>query len=337
MGVRTVGIAGTAKNTGKTTTLSALMACIRQDASIALGLTSIGYDGENLDNVTGLPKPRIDVYPGMLAAVSERCLPFSRAKLELLERTDVMTALGRVLIGRVIRPGKLVVAGPGKGAELRVILDKLASYGASLIIADGALGRIAPFTEVDGIVLATGASRYADIDRLAAENRRMLALFTMEQAAPAGRVLAVGSILGEAAYREMAAQAAQCDTIQITGVLGGAFLADMARNAAAYRGKRILFQDPFKLLLSGGISETHEHVHRLADAGAAVGVVRPARMFAVTVNPYYPRYRITSRDYEPAYVDKHALLAAIAASTTVPCCNVVEQGAGSILSRILAD
>jgi hypothetical protein len=56
-----VGIAGTAKNTGKTTTLSAIMGEARKEPALVLGLTSIGYDGEGFDNVTGLPKPRIDV------------------------------------------------------------------------------------------------------------------------------------------------------------------------------------------------------------------------------------------------------------------------------------
>ena len=244
MALRSVGIAGTAKNTGKTTTLSMLMGRIRPDASLTLGLTSIGYDGEYLDNVTGLPKPRIDVYPGMIAAVSERCLPFSRAKLEVLERTDVMTALGRIVIGRVVREGKLVVAGPGKGTELRGIMDKMARFGANLIIVDGALNRIAPFTEVDGLILATGASRTADIPRLAAETHRMLALFGLSETEAAGNTLSVGSLLGEPAYRAMAEQARRADTIDISGVIGGAFLADMAAHAEEYCGKHIRFADP---------------------------------------------------------------------------------------------
>ena len=62
-----LGIAGTAKNTGKTTTTNAILACLRK-RGIAVFLTSIGYDGENLDNVTGLPKPKIPVEPGDIIA-----------------------------------------------------------------------------------------------------------------------------------------------------------------------------------------------------------------------------------------------------------------------------
>jgi len=55
-----VGIAGTAKNTGKTTTTSAILDEL-YNMEIPIGLTSIGYDGEEIDNITRLPKPRLFV------------------------------------------------------------------------------------------------------------------------------------------------------------------------------------------------------------------------------------------------------------------------------------
>jgi hypothetical protein len=46
--LKTVGFAGTAKNTGKTTTTLAVLEQVRT-ARIHTALTSIGYDGENQD------------------------------------------------------------------------------------------------------------------------------------------------------------------------------------------------------------------------------------------------------------------------------------------------
>ena len=76
-----IGIAGTAKNTGKTTTTSFIMAEVKKNEKLNLGLTSIGYDGEDIDNVTGLPKPKIEVWPGVLVAVAEKCLKVSTAEV----------------------------------------------------------------------------------------------------------------------------------------------------------------------------------------------------------------------------------------------------------------
>ena len=71
-----IGIAGTAKNTGKTTALGAL---IREATSrrLRVAVTGIGYDGEERDTITGLPKPRLDLPPGTIATTSEACLQVS--------------------------------------------------------------------------------------------------------------------------------------------------------------------------------------------------------------------------------------------------------------------
>ena len=49
---KAIGILGTAKNTGKTTTFNFLLEWSNLK-SIRVGLTSIGYDGEDIDNITG--------------------------------------------------------------------------------------------------------------------------------------------------------------------------------------------------------------------------------------------------------------------------------------------
>ncbi|MGE5542148.1 MAG: hypothetical protein ACM3WT_03850, partial [Bacillota bacterium] len=80
-----VGVAGTAKNTGKTTTLmGAMREC--QERGRLVRLTSIGYDGEDVDNVTGLPKPRIYCDRGTMFATASECLKAGSAGVRLLGR-----------------------------------------------------------------------------------------------------------------------------------------------------------------------------------------------------------------------------------------------------------
>ena len=81
-----IGIVGTAKNTGKTTTLAALIreAGRRRER---IGVTGIGYDGEEIDTVTGLPKPRLLLQPGTIVATSERCLRTTSAEYTVIKRT----------------------------------------------------------------------------------------------------------------------------------------------------------------------------------------------------------------------------------------------------------
>ena len=72
--MRVIGIAGTAKNTGKTTTLVASIKFFAENQKMFI--TGIGYDGEDFDNLTGLPKPRVFVPEGRL--LQAPCLSWSR-------------------------------------------------------------------------------------------------------------------------------------------------------------------------------------------------------------------------------------------------------------------
>ncbi|NTU75981.1 MAG: hypothetical protein HGA86_07660, partial [Anaerolineaceae bacterium] len=91
--MRIIGFAGTAKNTGKTTAALTLLELART-AGLTPALTSIGFDGESLDHVTGLPKPRYLLHPGDLLATAETCLAHSSARFEVLQETDIHTILG---------------------------------------------------------------------------------------------------------------------------------------------------------------------------------------------------------------------------------------------------
>lgn len=322
----TLGIAGTAKNTGKTTTLSAVMTELRRTRpKLRLAITSIGYDGEYLDNVTGLPKPRIELYAGDLAAVAEQCLRYSRARLEILQKTDIMTPMGPILIGRVTTPGKLVVGGPNKRVELRRILGLLDHFGANLTIVDGALGRIVPMSEVDELILATGASRTTDIERLAVETAHITSILSLPQLPIPDGCVQMGPILCAGDYDNLRDVWQTRDALAIRGLIGEPYLKQLADSDSACSGKTLLFENPMSLLLSGEYAHVCSSIDRLRSSGVTLGVTRAVHLVAVTVNPYYPRYRVSNRYYEPAYVDKDALLAAISKSVDAPVYNIKEQ------------
>lgn len=328
-----IGIAGTAKNTGKTTTLSAISDTLSEDPSLRIALTSIGYDGEGFDNVTGLPKPRITVREGMYAAVAQRCLVYSRAKAEVLEDTGIKTPMGNILISRVTKPGKLIIAGPNKRKDLRKVLERLKAHGAQLTIVDGALGRILPFVEMDGIILATGASRFADIGSLCDDTRAMLRILKTPVLSPLGDTMETDSLLTDAAYAAFLKQAMDYRTISFSGVVIHKFLKAMA-DEPGLAGKRLLVTDPLKLLIAGAPKETCEALDSLNRSRIEVGAGNSLRILGLTINPYYPRYRINRQDYEPAYVDKEALYNALSACSDVPCYDIVWHGAGELVGGV---
>ena len=332
-----IGIAGTAKNTGKTTTMSIIMNEIKKNPEILLGLTSIGYDGEKFDNVTGLPKPRIEVWPGNIVAIAESCMKVCSAELEEIQRTDIATPLGKVIISRVAKAGKVLLAGPNNSRDLRIVLELLRGL-ANLTIVDGALNRIAPMVEVDGLILVTGAARFTEIPRLAEDTRCIVDILSTPVLAEQGKTEALGSILGQSGFDELLQKCAAADSINIQGVAGLQYLKELAAlRGGELKGKRFIFNDPIKLLLAGEALQVHKVLYELSNnSGAGIGVAKACKLLAMTVNPYYPKYRYNRADYEEAYVDSAGLLACISASAGIPCYDVFRQG-GKELYKIIID
>ncbi|KJS21058.1 MAG: hypothetical protein VR72_12110 [Clostridiaceae bacterium BRH_c20a] len=330
-----IGIAGTAKNTGKTTTTSSIMSEVKDNKKLSLGLTSIGYDGEDIDNVTGLPKPRIEVWPGVLVAVAEKCLKVSTAEVEVLEVTKFATPLGKVILGKVTKGGRLVVAGPNKSSELRQVLNKLRHHNLNLIIVDGALNRIAPMVEVDGLILTTGAARKSKISELAFETHCLVEVFNYPVLNIEHDTFRFNSILSSDAVDELLRQLETAGTVYINGVIGEKSLMYLLEKAEKLSGKKLIFPDPIKLMVIGDINKIHNIFAQLKHKGIEIGVRKPIKIIALTINPYYPKYRFNSDDYEVSYVDKEKLYEAIAGKVSVNVYNVVEEGGKMLFNDIL--
>ncbi|MDX9691489.1 MAG: hypothetical protein RBT45_03475, partial [Acholeplasmataceae bacterium] len=135
---KTIGIIGLAKNTGKTTTLNYLINLYKDRV---IGLTSIGLDGEELDQINFLPKPKIYVRKGMIVATAEACLEDANITYRLIRKVDLFTALGPIRLIEVTSDGHLVVAGPTTNNELHQLLELMKPYDDKLFI-DGAFNRM---------------------------------------------------------------------------------------------------------------------------------------------------------------------------------------------------
>ncbi|MFZ5650523.1 MAG: hypothetical protein ACOY4I_06685 [Bacillota bacterium] len=346
----TLGIAGTAKNTGKTTTTRALLEHF-QTMGVPLGLTSIGYDGESTDNVTGLPKPRVYLEAGALVAVAEGCIGAGTARVKVIDRTDIATPMGKIVCGRVVQEGLLVLAGPNQSRHLRVVRDWMIRQGAALVMVDGALNRVAPMVETDGLILCTGASYTTDLERLALETRSLEALCSLPEVCeiPAGvtdkgksviwgrsgRLLAElpPSLLDAESINPLSGLMEEATGFYCPGLVASRCL-ELLWEIAFYPGMIFVFEDPVKLLLSGSVINARGFVENAARRGGRVGYRRPLPLVAVTLNPFYPCYRYETGDYCPAYVDGDLLLSRVRAGMNIPVFDIVREGPEGLAGTI---
>lgn len=353
-----LGIAGTAKNTGKTTTTAAILNELRS-RGINIYLTSIGYDGENLDNITGLPKPKLQVLPGDIVATARKCADTSTAKLKIIDETAIRTPLGKVLIAKVLSPGLVVTAGPNKSTEVKELRQYFSQMGPGVTIFDGALSRIAPMAETDGIILATGAARTTNIPALSLETEMMwrvanlpLATRAMELAKRnTDRVTLFDSDLQELSSRKFPSLFSESDVRQmfhsfdddegylhIPGIITERALSAIYTIFAENEKRLFLtFADPIKLLTAGNLVTFYALLDKLYEVGVFVGVLRRVPLFAVTVNPFYPEYRFETRTYAPAYIDFVSLEVAIKRRIAVPVYNVARQGAKRLVDIVMTN
>lgn len=277
-----LGVLGTAKNTGKTTTLNALLKCL---SGKSIAITSIGFDGEDLDHITGLPKPKVLIEEGSFAVTSEEAAKHSTARLHLLRRFDIKTALGSICLYRVRQAGTVILIGPHSSEDLLTVKQTLEKDMVEVFLIDGAINRIVPFQHSDFVVLAVGASRSTNLDFLLTETRIIVKMLRL----PIG---------GK-------------DRKLVEGLVS-------LEKLSSLRGERILVESPMHLLLTEDFVRLEQLLNDLD-----VAVMRKPELLCVTVNPCYPERRMEG--YALARIDLSELARRIERELDVPCLNVMEE------------
>jgi len=351
-----IGFAGTAKTTGKTTTPLHVLASASR-AGLRLALTSIGYDGENKDNITGLPKPRYWLEKGTCLATAQGCLKMGTARCGIHRVTGIRTVLGPVVIAEVETPGYVVLAGPNRKSDLRMVLEIFAGMGVEFTLVDGALNRLVPLTAADGLVLSTGAALDERIPVIAAHAQALIALFqppclppSPESSSEEGSMsiglrlaggqeiqLNTGSLLSEWTMETVAARFTQpVDSLTIPGACDPSLLQRLLeRGNAQLEGADLVFGSPLKLAASGDPQGWSRLILQAASRGQRVFYQESVPPLLLTVNPFYPSYLQRFETYGPSTVDKIALLTEVREQVNqIPVIDIRQPHSYSILSLL---
>lgn len=185
---RSLSIVGLEKNTGKTVCLNYILRRLNEK-QVAVGVTSIGVDGEQVDSVFATAKPEVTLYEGSRFITSEQHY-LKRQTVSVLEHVDSRrTALGPLVTARVLVRGKVLLSGAATTGVLRSHISQLLDAGCRLAIVDGALSRLslASPTVTDCMVLATGAAVSANLKQLVAKTRFVHSLICLDEVSPALR------------------------------------------------------------------------------------------------------------------------------------------------------
>ncbi|MBQ1408269.1 MAG: hypothetical protein IIY87_00740 [Bacteroidales bacterium] len=182
---RSLSIVGLEKNTGKTVCLNYILRRLNEIGH-PCAVTSIGVDGEQVDAVYGSAKPEVTLYDGTLFITSEKHYASRRVVSEILAVDPRRTSLGRLVTGRVLCGGKILLSGAASTGMLRQQMVQFRELGVPLSIIDGALSRLslASPTVTESMVLATGAAVSTNISQLISRTRFACRLIALDEVEP---------------------------------------------------------------------------------------------------------------------------------------------------------
>lgn len=305
----TVAVMGMSKNTGKTVCLNHLLAQAHASGR-AMGLTSIGRDGEERDEVFATPKPAVRVTPGCLVATARDTLVRSRTRTKVLGGTGVHSPMGEILIVKAIEAGDMEVAGPSLSQDQQRVIGLLRQCGAQQILLDGALGRShhASPAIADGVILATGAALGGGMGDVLRKTRDRLAILGLTVAEPdlAQRVQPVfarggvgvwgpdgqclfcepiATLNAAAALMHLHsrhARAGAVATVAVSGAVGRLFWRALQTLLDHHPGLTLVVADGTRLFIDA------RELHAYQRQGGCVRALRGIRLLGVTLNPVSP-------------------------------------------------
>lgn len=306
--MKTIGIVGIAKNTGKTTTTNALIEYLyQQDAKICV--TSIGYDGEEIDNITALPKPRISLNAGTLVVTASDCVAPQAESYRILRQTDIHTVLGNIQICQTEKPVNAIVAGPKTGDDLQKVMGMLQDFACDVLLVDGALNRVAPFVKVENLVIAVGPSANHNLDELAQEIKLIVDLTRV----PVWQCK--GAPCKGAPFRFPGKSAAGSQSVNVDPqkkaiwVHGPVYartlhtkIEDFCRNTPV---SALIIESALHLLSGSEYRDIQRFMQYLRKTGLDLYTQKQIRLSGLTINPAYPvPVKNGLNTYELRYVDE---------------------------------
>lgn len=286
---KSLSIVGLEKNTGKTECLNYVLKRLPIESK-KVCITSIGIDGEGLDQVTNTKKPEITLRKGLYFATSETHYRTRKILSEIVDISDERTSLGRIITAKAITEGKSLLSGPSSAPSLIRWLGETNRFGIDLSIIDGALSRLSSASPAisEALILSTGAAFSANIDTLVEKTAfvaEMVHLPIIElpkdetkMVTLSSLVKTTGSLIGD-----------NIEVIRISGALTDGFLKKIM-SEKRFGEVEIVVNDFTRIFAS---PQTYR---AFASRGGKLKVEHSSKLIAITVNPTSPSGMVLNSD-----------------------------------------
>lgn len=284
---RSLSIVGLEKNTGKTECLNYVLKRIPVGEK-RICVTSIGLDGERVDQVTQTAKPEILLREGLYFATSEKHYKSRRVLSELLDVSDESTSLGRIVTAKALSEGKVLLSGPSSTSSLKRWMSSLKRFDIDLAIVDGALSRMSTASPAvcEAMILSTGAAFSANLSMLVSKTAFVVEMIGLPVS---------DAVKGDEGVEEVSSLSGDklpfgdgLKSVLISGALTDRFLKQISSDKRV-SGLDVVVRDFTRIFI------TPETYRSFIKMGGRLCVSRRSTLVAVCVNPTAPNgYTINS-------------------------------------------
>lgn len=292
-------IVGLEKNTGKTECLNYVLHRLPLDEK-HVAVSSIGIDGETIDQVTKTDKPEIFLREGMYFGTTEKHYLMRKLCSELLEISNENTSLGNIVTAKAVTPGKILLSGPSSSSGLRRWMNEIRKYNIDLIIVDGALSRMSLASPAvsESMILATGAAYSANINTLVQKTAFIVELINLELTSQDNYQIFknIGSgvwaidqdnqlhnlkVVSSLSPNLDTRGVEHCKTLYVSGALTNIFINHICRNHI-FKETELVVRDFTKIFITPLVCKS------FLNSGHQLRVMQKSKLLAVCVNPTSP-------------------------------------------------
>lgn len=158
---------GLCKNAGKTTALLYTYDALKTLTNRPIIVLSSGYDGEELDAITGLAKPQVEIQENDYCITANKFITGN--DFHILFTGNENTVYGQPVIAQATRTTKITIATAGNNVAMQQILQNPSLPPDAIYLIDGAINRKAFFElagKNDYISISTGNSFSNEIETI---------------------------------------------------------------------------------------------------------------------------------------------------------------------------
>jgi len=172
-----IAIVGLCKNAGKTTFLNWYLRGLPCEGQ-CVGVTTTGRDGEDIDVVTALKKPKVCLCQGVYFTSFDYV---ADNNLEVIQKLPFRVIGKRLWLYRALTDIQTEVVGPSTLAEQDALISIFQDYGCETVLIDGSIDRksIGLSEQITKAILVVGAAT-GNLDEIIMQAERVMlySLFT---------------------------------------------------------------------------------------------------------------------------------------------------------------